>query len=86
MAGDDLLDAYVDIDDDDKDDDDDGLLWEELVAGDDQLSLSLLQTVDHRLLPQVRVQGHHRETMLETGLQREKGFYLRNRELMELEG
>ena len=86
VAGDDQLDAYVDIDDDEKDDDDDGLLGEELVAGDDQLSLSLLQTVDHRLLPQVRVQGHHRETMLETGLQREKGFYLRNRELMKLEG
>ena len=71
MAGDDQFDAYVDIDDDDKDDDDDGLLGEELVAGDDQLSLGLLQTMHHRLLPKVCLQGHHWETMLETGLQRE---------------
>ena len=58
------------------------LLGEELVAGDDQLGLGLLQAVHHRLLPQVRVQGHHRETTLETRLDRETRLYLRSREIL----
>ena len=38
------------------------------MGGDNQLGRRLLQAVHHRLLPQVRVQGHHRETTLETRL------------------
>ena len=47
---------------------------EELVGGDDQLSRRLLQAVHHRLLPQVGVEGHHRETTSETRLHMEITF------------
>ena len=49
---------------------------EELVGGDDQLCRRLLEAVHHRLLPQVGVQGHHRETTSETRLYQEITFNL----------
>ena len=49
---------------------------EELVGGDDQLSRRLLEAVHHRLLPQVGVEGHHRETTPETRLHKEITLYL----------
>ena len=60
-------------DDDDNDNDDNGLLGEELVAGDDELRLCLLQPVDDRLLPQVGVESHHWQTLPETRLKIGKG-------------